>query len=440
MLSSPALTATQALHKIDQGFAIQSLLQDCLAQISAREPVVKAWQCLNSAAAQQKAERLDCQENYRGVLGGIPVSVKDIIATADLPTEWGTPIYRDRNLGYDAAVVERLRQAGAIILGKTTTTEYASGQPTQTTNPHNPNHTPGASSSGSAAAVAAGMVPLAIGTQSVGSVLRPAAYCGVLGFKPSFGTISRFGVMPVSREIDQVGCFARSVDDLALLCSVLMGSDRRDPDCWTQPFSFEVQRLIQPPTIGLLRGPFWAQVENEGQAALMGQAESLAAAGAELTEVALSADFTAYFSHIETLMMSGLAVNHGKDLAQHPDQVSPKLRGLIEQARSLPPLAYGRARQAVVHYHRYLNSLFGRVDAILTPVTTGPAPIGLENTGSPLFCALWTLCGLPAISIPAGTAANGLPLAVQLVAPPRADARLLGIADWLIQSSKFAMN
>lgn len=440
MTSSSDLTATQLLHKIDQGFSLQTLLQDCLSRIAACEPVVKAWQCLDTEAAQRKAEALDHHVESRGVLNGIPVGVKDIIATADLPTEWGTPLYRDRQLGYDAAVVERLRQAGAIILGKTTTTEYASGRPTQTTNPHNPRHTPGASSSGSAAAIAAGMVPLAIGTQSVGSVLRPAAYCGILGFKPSFGTISRFGVMPVSREIDQVGCFARSVEDLALLCSVLIGSDRRDPDCWAQPFPSEVQRLTRPPSIGLLRGPFWAQVDEEAQAAFIQQADRLSASGAEMTEIALSSDFSAYPSHIEALMVSGLAVHHGEELAQHPEQISPKLSDLIEKARLLPPLAYAQARQAVVGYHRYLNSLFDRVDTILTPVTTGSAPLGLENTGSPLFCALWTLCGLPAISIPAGTAKNGLPLAVQLVAPPREDTHLLSVADWIIQSSKFAMN
>ena len=440
MFPSHALTATQALYERQRGLSAQTLLQDCLDQIAVRELVVKAWQCLDKEAAFQQAKAQDkLAQDHRGVLSGIPVGIKDIIATADLPTEWGTPLYQGRQLGYDAAIVEQLRQAGAIILGKTTTTEYASGRPTSTTNPHNPNHTPGASSSGSAAAVAAGMVPIAIGTQSVGSVLRPAAYCGVLGFKPSFGTISRFGIMPVNREIDQVGCFARSIEDLALLCSVLMVSDRRDLDCWAQPFPSKVQRLPQPPSLGLLRGPFWNQVEAEAQTALIEQADILVTAGAELTEMELPPEFTAYLSHIEALMVSGLAIHHGQDLERHPEQISPKLRALIEQARSLPPLAYAQARQAVVNYHRYLNS-FQHTDAILTPVTTGPAPLGLENTGSPILCALWTLCGLPAISIPIGTAKNGLPLAVQLVGQPREDARLLSIADWIVRCSKFAMN
>ena len=293
-------------------------MQKYLAQIAAREPVVKAWQSLDVEGALKQAKSQDHSgQAQQGVLTGVPIGIKDIIATSDLPTEWGTPLYHKRQLGHDAAVVEQLRQAGAIILGKTTTTEYASGLATHTTNPHDSAHTPGASSSGSAAAVAAGMVPLAIGTQSVGSVLRPAAYCGILGFKPSFGSISRFGIMPVSREIDQVGCFARGVEDLALLCSVLIAPDWRDPDCWAQPFSSTVQNLSRPPTIGLLRGPFWQQVEPAAQAALNAQTDMMIAAGANVSEIELPPEFAAYPSHVEALMMSGLAVHHEQDLAEY---------------------------------------------------------------------------------------------------------------------------
>jgi len=347
MIFIPTPTATQALHDIQQGGSVQTLLNQYLTQVTACEAKVKAWQCIDTDTALKQAKSQDCDgSEHSGALRGIPVGIKDIIATSDFPTEWGTPLHQGQQLGYDATVVEQLRRAGAIILGKTTTTEYASGRATHTTNPHNSKHTPGASSSGSAAAVAAGMVPLAVGTQTMGSILRPAAYCGILGFKPSLGAISRFGIMPVNWDLDHVGCFARSVEDLALLCSVLMVADRRDPDCWAQSFSPKVKTLSRPPSIGVIRGPFWQQMEPQAQSALLAQAKGLITAGAEVREIELPSEFTAYPSHIEALVASGLAVHHRQDLLAHPEQMSPQLKAIVEKARSLHPLAYAEARRA----------------------------------------------------------------------------------------------
>lgn len=428
----PPLTATEACQRFQAGtLSPQTLLQDCLEAIAAREPTIHAWQHLAVDAAWQQAEALQ-QSDRQMPLWGVPVGVKDIIATADMPTEWGTPIYQGRRFTEDAVVVKRLRNAGAIILGKTVTTEYASGIPAATTNPWNPAHTPGASSSGSAAAVAAGMVPVAIATQSVGSILRPAAYCGIWGFKPSFGTVSRTGVMPVHRDLDHVGLMARSIDDLARVSSVLT-QDHQDPDSWQGHIDFQPQ---SPARVALVRGPFWTQVEPEAQQVVLQQAEAIAQAGSELLDIQLPPEFDAYPRHVDALLTAGLAVNHGEDLDTRGEQMSAKLRSLIEQGRSLPPLATAQARRAASPYHQYFAELFARVDAVLTPVTSGTAPQGLENTGSPLFCALWTLCGLPAVSIPITTAANGLPLAVQLVGWRGQDSKLLSIAAWLAQHAK----
>lgn len=411
-----------------------ALLQACLDRIRQREPIVGAWECLDPDSAMQQAQRCDAAEaagQSLGALHGIPIAIKDTFATVDFPTGWGTPIHAGRQLGYDAAVVERLRAAGAILLGKTVTTEYAIAGANKTCNPHNPDHTPGGSSSGSAAAVADGMVPLAIGTQMVGSILRPAAYCGILGFKPSFGTISRYGLMPSCRELDQVGIFARRVHDLERMLSVLAAVDPRDPDCYgtIAPRTFGTG----PPKLALILEPNGFLLETEAKAALLESATALMAAGATVTEVSLPPEFAAHFDQIEALVCAGMAANHGTDYDRFADQMSPQLRQVIERGRSLSAVAYAQARQAAMDYSLCLAKLWSDFDAILTPVTAGPAPRGLKNTGSPIFCALWTLCGLPAISLPVRKASTGLPLGIQLVGARSKDWDLLAIADWVMR-------
>lgn len=405
----------------------QTLVDAYLEQIAQQESQVQAWEYFDPLYVQQQAERID-RLRFSGMalgrLAGIPVGIKDIFVTQDMPTGWGTPIHAGRYLNKDAAVVERLRLAGAILMGKTVTTEYATARAGKTRNPHNLKHTPGGSSSGSAAAVAARMVPVAIGSQTLGSILRPAAYCGVIGFKPSFGLISRYGAMPASRELDHVGLFARSIADLELLCSVLAGSDQRDPDCTgSWPARDNPVRKV-----AVIRTNRWSEISAEAQEHFKRAEQMIQVAGIEVEPVDLSAEFDNSLSVAQVLMSAGLAANHGSDYDQHANQMSPAMQQWIERGRRLSAVEYATARQETVDYCIQLAKILSEQDAILTPVTTGPAPIGLENTGSPQFCALWTLCGLPAISLPVGRSASGLPLAVQLVGRRRQDADLLEFA------------
>ena len=430
------LTASEAIAQLSTSqLSSLDLAQSCLARVDQREQAVEAWQYLNPDQVIEQAiagDRARATGTPLGPLHGIPVGIKDICSTVDMPTGWGTPIHAGQQLNYDAAVVERLRAAGAIIMGKTVSTEYALARAGKTRNPHHPNHTPGGSSSGSAAAVADCMVPLALGSQTGGSVLRPAAYCGVLGFKPSFGAISRFGVMPVCRDLDHVGVFARSLADIALLCSVLIGPDGRDPDCtgsWMLP---HLTHLGRSPRLGLVRTSAWSEVDPEAQATLVDSGEKLAQAGARVTEVSMPSTWADYLATIDVLMACGAAVNHGQDYDRHGQALSLQLRQVIERGRRYGSLAYGAARQAVVNYSAALAPVWAEVDALITPVITGPAPQGLDDTGSFKFCGPWTLLGLPALSIPVGRAKNTLPLAIQLVGPRGADQALLALADWVM--------
>lgn len=433
---SDCLTVIDASKQIQTGaLSAQDLITQTLDVIATREPTVQAWEYLNTTAALKQAIECDRHSPYAlGPLQGIAIALKDIIATADMPTGWGTPVHQGAMPGYDAAIVERLRAAGAILIGKTVTTEYATARPGKTRNPHNPNHTPGGSSSGSAAAVAAGMVPVALGTQTLGSILRPAAYCGVLGFKPSFGSISRYGVMPVCRDLDHVGLFARTVPDLQLLCSVLAIPDERDPDCCGNlalqhgiPFD-PTEASTDSIKLAAWKTPYWSLIEPETQQRFLDLiAQPLQ--GFTLHSIDLSPALSQCYEDAQTLMGVGLAVNHGSDYDQHSDQLSPKLQEWIERGRQTSAIAYGTVRQRTVEYSKTLAQVFREYDAILMPVTTGPAPDNLADTGSPILCAISTLCGLPAISIPAGTAKNGLPLAVQLMGPKFGDCKLLAIAN-----------
>ncbi len=448
MIWSDRLTATQSINQ-RQNDKIMSLILNTLEAIDQQELTIQAWEFLDPGIVMAQVNALEAQQSDQPLpLYGVPIAIKDIFATADMPTGWGTPIHQGRMLNYDAAVVERLRRAGAIILGKTVTTEYATARPGKTCNPRNPDHTPGGSSSGSAAAVAAGMVPLALGSQTLGSILRPAAYCGVLGFKPSFGSISRYGVMPACRELDHVGVFGHTVADIQLLCSVLAVPDGRDPDCCGNSSLQQLPLKLDgdlPPNSGLLNAqaatirlalwktPFWDLIEPEGQQRLFDCAQLLEQAGAIISSIELPPEFADSLEDAQILMSVGLAVNHGMDYDTHFDQLSPKMRKWIERGRQVRAIAHARIRQKTVEYSLALAKIFAEYDAILMPVTTGTAPATLEETGSPVLCALSTLCGLPSVSIPAGRATNGLPLAVQLMGQRWGDRALLQIADWVQQ-------
>ncbi|MFG6094686.1 amidase [Leptothoe sp. ISB3NOV94-8A] len=435
--------------------SITELLQACFQRIELREFQVRAWTYLDMDHAQQQAtvwEQKLQQEGSQTLetfpLLGVPIAVKDIFATLEMPTGWGTEIYRNRYMGYDAAIVSKLKAAGAIILGKTVTTELATAAAGPTANPHNLAHTPGGSSSGSAAAVADGMVPIAMGSQTMGSILRPAAYCGIFGFKPSFGLISRYGMMPVAPVLDHVGVFARCLNDIHRLLTVLIGTDNRDPDCQTtkQTFSFKATSLsvrstkdFQSIRLGLIKTSHWQQTERIAQSRLMQAITVLRQADIRVDLVALPANVDPYWNIVQTLCAHGLYQNHGALLSKAPDRCSPLLRDWLQWGKSISADTSQQACRWRYRYREQLRPIFAKYDAMLSPVTLGPAPLGLANTGSPIFCGLWTLCGLPALNIPLGKTVDGLPLGCQLVGSLYNDQKLLEIAHqcWAILSPVF---
>jgi Asp-tRNA(Asn)/Glu-tRNA(Gln) amidotransferase A subunit family amidase len=351
-----------------------------------------------------------------------------------MPTENGTVLHAGRTPREDAAAVAKLRAAGAVILGKTVTTECAYFHPGKTRNPHNPEHTPGGSSSGSAAAVAAGMVPLALGTQTNGSVIRPAAFCGAYGFKPSHGLVPRTGILKLSRTLDHVGVFARSIEDLALAMESLTGWDAGDPDTRPRarvPFQ-DISKEEPPiePVLAFIKTPHWERVDPDTKEAF---AELQEALGERLEEVELFPSAAEAWDWHKTIMDAEMAANFEREWRDGRDKLSDKLRALIERGREVRAVDYQRAVSLIGPVQESFEELFTqRYDAILTPAALGTAPKGLGSTGDPVFCTLWTLAGLPALSLPLMSGANGLPLGVQLVGRRNFDARLMRTARWLV--------
>ncbi len=381
------LGAAAAASALAEGrISSEELVAACLARVEADEERVRAWAFIDPEHALRQARFADSRRREGKALGplhGLPVGVKDIIDTADMPTENGTVLHAGRAPSADAALVSMLRAAGAIIMGKTVTTELATYSPGKTRNPHNPEHTPGGSSSGSAAAVAARMVPLAIGTQTNGSVIRPAAYCGVVGYKPSFGLISRHWVLKQSRPLDQIGVIARSVEDAALLAEQLIGFDQNDPDtrALSRPLLREtaMREAPVPPTLAFVKTPMWKLADAQCQEAFAGLAARL---GERVEEVKLPAVFKDAWKWHQTIMEADLARNYEPEYRRGRDQLSEALRGQIERGRRVRALEYNNALDRIPALNGTLNQLFERgYDAILTPATAGTAPRGLASTG-----------------------------------------------------------
>jgi amidase len=398
------------------------VVRDCLARIAAREPAVHAWATVDAELALKQARDLD-RGGARGPLHGVPIGVKDIIDTADLPTEMGSPIYRGHKASADAACVALVRAAGAVILGKTVTCEFAGMTPGITTNPHNPAHTPGGSSSGSGAAVADFMSPAAFGTQTGGSVLRPAAYCGVFGFKPSFGAFNRRGVYPAAESLDTVGLIARSLDDLELISDVL---ELRPPSA--------PRSLDHAPRIGLCRTPLWHTAQPETVAAVEDAAARLAKAGAPVRDVVLPEEFSELRNAArETINNYERAAAMGHEWNSHRDEISERLRKRIEIGRKMPHGEYLSAIRLGEDCRARLPEVFDGLDVLLAPCANGEAPRGLTDTGDPGFQAIWTILYTPALALPTHRGPNGLPVAIQLVAQRHDDRRLLACARWVWQ-------
>jgi Asp-tRNA(Asn)/Glu-tRNA(Gln) amidotransferase A subunit family amidase len=438
-MSLSALTLTQAVADIREGrITSRELVTDCLEHIAKVDPQVQAWAFLDRDYALRQADAADdhrMRGRQIGPLHGVPLGIKDIFDTSDYGTELGSPLWAGRTPRNDAAAVARLRAAGAVIIGKTVTTEYAYFSPGKTRHPHDPERTPGGSSSGSAAAVAAGMVPGAIGSQTNGSVIRPAAYCGVVGFKPTHGVIPRSGVLTLSRTLDQVGVFTRTVADAALLAEVMAGLDPEDPD--TRPMATPNYAATAasepplPPRFAFVRTPFWDQAEAGTKEAFAELTETL---GDAVSEVDLGSSLAKVADLHRIIMEAEMAYNLHRDYEQGGDQLSEVLRKLIERGRKHTAVEHQGAVAAIAAINEAIDSVFDEYDAIITPSAPGEAPRGLTSTGNPIFCTAWTYLGTPAVSLPLMRSESGLPLGVQLVGRRDNDARLLRTASWLVNN------
>jgi len=431
------LGALEAAAAIREGrITSQELVDACLTRIEETEESIQAWAFVDPQHARAQARMADDMRSRGhplGALHGVPVGIKDIIDTADMPTEDGTVLHAGRRPREDATVVSLLRAAGAVILGKTVTTELAVYAPGKTRNPRDRERTPGGSSSGSAAAVADNMVPLALGTQTNGSVIRPASYCGVVGYKPTRGLISRGGILRQSRVLDQVGVFARSLPDAALLAQELMAFDAADPDMRPRARPRLADFVSRPPPLAprfaFVKSPVWDQASDDTQAAF---AELVETVGELANEVTLPEPFAEGVELHRVIMESDLALSFAPEY-EDAAQLSGTLREMIERGQRYLAVDYNRAVARIAVYNAALDDVFHEVHAILTPAAVGEAPYGLESTGSPVFCTLWTLCGLPTVTVPLMEGSNGMPIGVQLVGPRGDDARLLQCAQWLVE-------
>lgn len=433
-----SLTALAAAAEIARGaLSAEELARSCLDRVAAVDGTVHAFVHLDPDHVLAQARALDeARRNGRptGPLHGLPIGIKDIIDTADYPTECGSSFYAGRRPDRDAAVVARLRAAGAVVFGKTVTTEVAFRVPGPTRNPHDLERTPGGSSSGSAAAVAAAMLPLSLGTQTAGSVIRPASYCGVFGMKPSHGIISRAGVLLHSRHLDHLGVYARTVEDMAFLLDVIAGYDPDDPDSRAVAApAFAATAAEAPPVtpkLAFMRLPIWDKAEPDAREAF----ESLVAElGEHIVPVELPEPFARAWEDHRVIMAADMAHRHARHVAEEGGHASPALRAMVEEGRGLAAVRYLEALAATRRYQAGLAEVFEYYDAILTPASTGVAPRGIDFTGDPAFNALWTLTGLPAVSLPLLQGEGGMPLGVQLVGRMGQDGRLLRTANWLLR-------
>lgn len=420
------LGAAEAARRIRAGtLSPSNLLAACLKRTDAVEPAVAAWVRLDRDAAARVAVQRDIEARegrFMGPLHGVPIALKDIFDAAGVPTTAGAPAWATRTPAVDAPSVAALRGAGAVPMGKLATTPFAYLDPSVTRNPWDPVHTPGGSSSGPAAAVAARMVPLALGSQTVGSVLRPAAYCGVVGLKPTHGRISAAGVLELAGSLDHVGVFARAVEDCALALTVLVGGDPAPDDY--------VGAVVDPPAprLGVL-APFLARATPEMGKHLEAVTRGLEAAGARLEDVALPAAFASIYDVGATVLRAEAAAAHAPLFPAHAAEYPPKIKELIELGHAISAPVYLAAQAARRQVREAVGAIAARYDAFLLPTIGAPAPRGLASTGDPSFCSPWSFLGMPAITLPTGVE-GGLPLAVQLVAAPWSEARLLAAAAW----------
>ena len=418
------LTATEIVHAISAGTTTcEAVARACLARAAAREPEVQAWQYLDPDHVLTQARTLD-QRGASGALYGVPFGIKDIIDTYDLPTAYGSPIYQGHQPASDAACVALSRKAGGVLMGKTVTTEFANVHPGKTRHPQDAARTPGGSSSGSAAAVADGMVPLAIGTQTTASTIRPASFCGIFGYRPTYGDLRCVGVKEAAGSLDTLGLLARSIEDIALYRQVLLGITPEPlppvPDT--------------PPRIGFCRTHLWSGLEPYTAQLLESGAARLAKAGAKLEEVTLPRAFEEIGDIHRAISSFEFTRNFTYEIEHHWDQISPALRhGRLAHGFACTFADYREARLAAEVYRRQLEGICAPYDVLLTASAAGEAPIGLASTGDASFCALWTTMHVPAITLPVFTGPHDLPVGAQLIGKRNADDALFATAQWVFQ-------
>lgn len=418
------LTACAAAACIRAGtLTSEALTRSCLDRIAQRDADVRAWAHVDPIHALAQARELD-KRRPMGLLHGLPFGVKDVIDTADMPTRYNSAIYRDHRPRADAACIALVRRAGGIVLGKTVTTGFASRVPGPTRNPHNPEHTPGGSSSGSGAAVADCMVPLGFGTQTGGSTIRPAAYCGVVGYKPSFNTINAAGMKHLAESLDTIGVIGRTVEDCALLVHAV--SARSLPD-----FS---AKLECPPRIGFCRTSRWQDASPATQTLLEETVRTLRARGAGVHDVHLPEDFDRLYDTQRLIADFEAARSLAWEYDHHPDLLSEHMRTTLPTSFAIARASYDEAmRHARECRLRFVDAMKD-VDVLLTPSAPGEAPAGIQRTGDSLFNRNWTLLGAPCVTVPAGPGPEGLPLGVQVVAPYNDDYRVLRAAHWVMNA------
>jgi Asp-tRNA(Asn)/Glu-tRNA(Gln) amidotransferase A subunit family amidase len=414
-------TATQLAAKLrSRELSALEVVEACLQRIGDRDPDIRAWAVVDAEYARAQARALDSRP-IRGPLHGVPIAVKDIIATGALPTQYGSPIYSGHKPNRDAACVSAALAAGAIVLGKTATTEFAFLSPTTTVNPRNPAHTPGGSSSGSAAAIADSMVPLAFGTQTAGSVIRPASYCGIVGYKPTYETIDRAGVKLIAESLDTVGVLARTIADASLFTGSITGN----------------RALLQPVFasndlhIGFCRTHNWNEVDSATASIIESAVERLTASGALLSPVELPAEFQQLQRAHAVIQGFEAARNLRFELEEHRSSLSPMLLAMLDEGAAISKALYDDSKQLVSECRESLAEVFGACHVLVTASATGEAPGGLGSTGNPVMNRIWTALHTPCITVPAANGPNGLPVGVQIIGRPGDDARMLACADWI---------
>lgn len=434
---SAAPTVTELASCIARGeLRSEDYVRGCLKRIAELEPTIQAWAFLDEERAIAQAKAADearMEGKGVGILHGVPVGIKDIIDTGDMPTENGSAGFKGRQPRDDAACITALRRAGGIVLGKTVTTELATHVPSRTRNPVNLEHTPGGSSSGSAAAVAAGMVPLAVGTQTGGSVIRPAAFCGVVGFKPTFGVIPRAGVLTQSSTLDTIGVFGRTVEDVALATDALQGYDARDAASLSTSrpriLDTATQAWPLPPLFAFVKTHAWSDADAVMREAFGELIEEL---GGQVTEISMESATERGVAAARIVQDVEMAAHYGPLLERSPGQFSKELAERIEGGRKVNGVDYFAALDARERFYASASEIFTDYGTILTPAALGPAPKNLGTTGNPVCCAFWTYLGVPAVTLPL-LEADGMPMGVQLIGPRRDDGRLLRSARWLVR-------